>query len=162
MVAVSTKGTGEGVNFIAIGNKIFNQSGGVMHNLYALDKSSVGSRLNNWADWKMASGMSLGYPSMSSFTKMRVDGQRIEDFCAGIDSECIETDKAVQDLPYLHNIIIRVEYLSVYKESSIKAYKCGISKRAYYNYLDHAKELVANNLNLLHNVHDCDINVLCG
>lgn len=162
MVVVSIKGTGEGVNFIAIDNKIFNQSGGVMHNLYALDKSSVGSRLNNWADWKMASGVSLGYPSMSSFTKMRVDGQGIEDFCAGIDRECIETDKAVQDLPYLHNIIIRVEYLSVYKESSIKARKCGISKSVYYRHLDHAKELIAKNLNLLHNADTCDINVLCG
>lgn len=131
--------------------------------LYTHDASTVSCRLNAWALWKMDSGLALGYPSKSAFTILRVDCQRIEDHNISVDPECLETNAAVDNLPYVHNVVIRVEYLSGYKDIAVKAYKCGISKRTYYNYLDHAKQLVANNLNLvLHNVHECDINVLCG
>lgn len=131
--------------------------------LYLFDKTTVGSRLNEWANWKMSSGVALGFPCESSFTKMRVDNQRTKESYVAVDQECNVMNDAVDSLPYLHHIIIRVEYLSGYKDTAVKAYKVGISKRAYYKYLDHAKELIANRLNIsLHNVHTSGINVLCG
>lgn len=131
--------------------------------IYLFDKSTIGSRLNEWAMWKMASGVALGFPCHSAFTQTVVDNGRTKESYAPVDHECNAMNQAVDNLPYLHHIIIRVEYLSGYKDAAIKAYKVGISKRAYYNYLEHAKELIANSLNIsLHNVHTSGINVLCG
>jgi len=132
-------------------------------NLYEFDKSSVGYRLNEWAKWKLESGVALGFPTHAAFIHTKVDNQRTKESYVVVDQQCNELNDIVDKLPYLHHIIIRVEYLSGYKDSAVKAYKVGVSKRAYYNYLDHAKELIANNLNLsLINVHSSGINVLCG
>lgn len=135
----------------------------IRSDMYLLDKTTIGSRLNEWARWKLASGVALGYPSRSAFTQTKVDNQRTKESYASVDHECSAMNDAVDSLPHLHHIIIRVEYLSGYKDTAVKAYNVGVSKRAYYNYLDEAKKLIANSLNIsLHNVHTCDINVLCG
>ncbi len=131
--------------------------------LYSFDKSTIGSRLNEWAKWKMASGVALGFPSQSAFIQEVVDNGRTKEAYVPVNQDCSALNIIVDSLPHLYQIIIRVEYLSVYKDSEVKAHKVGISKRAYYNYLDHAKELIANSLNLsLINVHTSGINVLCG
>ena len=131
--------------------------------MYLFDKSTIGSRLNEWARWKLSSGVALGYPTRSAFTQTKVDNQNTKESYVGMDKECSAMNDAVDRLPHLHNIIIRVEYLSGYKDLAVKAYNVGVSKRAYYNYLDHAKQLIANSLNIsLHNVHTSGINVLCG
>ena len=126
-------------------------------NLFMCDKTTVGSRLVNWAHWKMASGVALGYPSMVSFMRLGGGHSAYDD----VDSECIETNNAVEKLPYIPLIVIRVEYLSGYKETAVKAHACGISKRSYYNYLETAREMVANNLNLsLHIMHKHGTNMI--
>lgn len=130
---------------------------------YLFDKSTVNGRLTEWAIWKMDSGVALGYPSESAFLRMNVDnGKTIESY-APINQECNLLNEIIDNLPHLHNVIIRVEYLSGYKDSAVKAHRVGVSKRSYYNYLDHARELIANSLNIsLIGVHTCDINVVCG
>ncbi|WP_145956215.1 hypothetical protein [Nitrosomonas ureae] len=129
-------------------------------NLYTFDKGTVSSRLIKWGQWKMRSGVALGYPSAAAFVGLNPSSP--SEWCGqAIDSECVQTNQAVEALPYVLLIVVRVEYISGYKDSAVKAHACGISKRSYYNYLDHAREIVANNLNLnLHMVHKNDINLL--
>lgn len=133
-----------------------------MGDLYSFDKGMVRSRLIRWGEWKMKSGVALGYPKQAAF--MNLSGVRpsdAADFRDVVDSECVQTNGAVELLPFVHIAVVRVEYVMAYTETAAKAYSCGISKRAYYNYLTAAHEMVAKNLNLLlHDVHEFDINAL--
>ena len=125
--------------------------------LESFDKTTVSSRLIRWGAWKMRSGVALGYPSMVSFMRLGGGHSAYDD----VDSECIETDGAVEKLTLFPQITIRVEYVSGYKETAVKAHACGISKRRYYEYLQLAHEQVANNLNLmLISPHKHDTNML--
>lgn len=128
--------------------------------LYKFDKTTVSSRLIRWGSWKMRSGVALGYPSMAAFVGL--SGGNPPDWCGqAIDSECVQTDAAVEQLTLFPQIVVRVEYVSGYKETAVKAHVCGISKRRYYEYLQLAHEQVANNLNLLLiRPHESDINQL--
>lgn len=147
---------------LAIGasGSTINNGGCAMDSLYTFDKGTVVSRLNRWGRWKMASGVALGYPSSSLF--MRLGGGNDQGSHYGeFDSECIETNRAVDLLPAIPMVVVRIEYVIGYKDTAVKAHACGISKRAYYNYLQSAHEMVANILNKdLHIVHESSINVL--
>lgn len=131
-----------------------------MDSLNTFDKGTVVSRLNRWGRWKMASGVALGYPSRSCF--MRLDGGRDpHDRFDEIDHECIQTNSAVDGLPLFHQTVLYIEYALAYRESSVKAHKCGVSKRRYYEYLELAHEYVSKNLNLsLISPHKDDINLI--
>jgi len=131
-----------------------------MNSLYEFDKSTVASRLIRWGRWKMASGVSLGYPSQSAFMRLG-GGIDNRDRFGEIDHECVETDSAVEMLPLVHQLVVRVEYVSAYSDTAVKAHQCGICKRSYHNYLIAAHEQVANKLNeRLRVVHEFDINPL--
>ena len=149
----------QGLGIGANGSTI-NNGGCAMDSLYTFDKGTVVSRLNRWGRWKMASGVALGYPSRSCFMRLGGDnspGDHYDEF----DSECIETNRAVDLLPAIPMVVIRIEYVIGYKDTAVKAHACGVSKRAYYNYLQSAHEMVANILNKeLRIVHDSSINVL--
>lgn len=129
-------------------------------NLYTFDKSTVSSRLIRWGQWKMMSGVALGYPSIAAFVGLSPSSPG--DWCGqAIDSECVQTNVAVEQLKLFPQVIVRVEYISGYKETAVKAHVCGVSKRRYYEYLQLAHEQVANNLNLLLiRPHESDINLL--
>lgn len=114
--------------------------------IYDLDGSSVITRLQHWGRWKMSSGVSLGYPNQSAFMHLAISSTPHDRF-GEIDSDCIETDKAVDLLPFVKQIIIRVEYVLPYSSVATKANHCGISKRSYYNYLVDAHEMVAQLIN---------------
>lgn len=147
---------------IGANGSTINNGGCAMDSLYTFDKGTVVSRLNRWGRWKMASGVANGFPSQSAF--MRLGGVPPGDAWEGtaLDSECVQTNKAVSDLPGdVHKLVLRIEYVDSYKDSSVKAYRFGCSKRQYYNFLETAHKLVANNLNLnLQSVHRNDINML--
>ena len=116
--------------------------------LESFDKTTVTSRLIRWGAWKMRSGVALGYPSMAVF--MGLGGSNPPDWCGqAIDSECVQTNLAVERLTLFPQVAIRVEYISGYKDTAVKAHLCGISKRRYYEYLQLAHQQVANSLNLL-------------
>ena len=132
-----------------------------MSDLYSFDKSTVVSRLHRWARWKMASGNAGGFPSKSAF--MRFVPSDPNRFLSEIDSECVETDKAVAALTPVARIIVWAEYQSNYQKVSEKAMACGVSSNFYYSCLRAAHENVARNLNLrLHCPDTFDINVLVG
>lgn len=132
-----------------------------MSDLYSFDKSTVVSRLHRWARWKMASGNAGGYPSKSAF--MRYVPSDPNNFLNEIDSECIETDKAVAALTPIPRIIIWAEYQSNHSKVSEKSMACGVTKDYYYKCLKAAHENVARNFNLhLRGSDTFDINMLLG
>lgn len=135
-----------------------------MSDLYTFDKSTVVSRLHRWGQWKMNSCNAGGYPSKSAFMRdAPIDPNSNRFFFNEIDSECIETNRAIDNLPHVPMIVIRVEYLSNHRKVSDKAIACGITKDYYYKCLKNAHELVAKELNLyLHGSGSFGINVLCG
>ena len=129
--------------------------------LESFDKSTVTSRLVRWGQWKMNSGVALGYPSESAFMRLTPKDKNQEWMGLAVDSECVQTNHAVEHLSLFPQIVIRVEYLSGYRETAVKAHVCGISKRRYHEYLQIAHVQVANNLNLLLiSPHETGINLL--
>lgn len=117
-----------------------------MSGMYEFDKGTVVSRLNRWGRWKMASGVALGFSSMSAFMRLG-GGTNPGDRFGDIDVECVETNEAVCVIPLFHQTVLYVEYALSYRESSAKAHKCGISTRRYREYLDLAHDHVAKKLN---------------
>lgn len=130
--------------------------------LYSFDKTTVVSRLNRWGEWKNGSGAGNGYPSHSAFVRLSGESHSVSDWIGNaVDSECIETDRAVNECPLLHREIIKVEYYLAYKEIAVKAHLCGLTKREYYNFLSKSHQSVADNLNKnLHNSHKSDTNMV--
>lgn len=125
-----------------------------------LDEGTVDSRLVRWGKWKMQSGVALGYPSQAAFMRL-VPAHINHDRFGEIDQECVETNDVIELLPYVHQIVVRVQYVLPYNSVAVKAHQCGVCKRSYHNYLAEAKKLFAKKLNdRLHMVHDFDINVL--
>ncbi|MXS81561.1 hypothetical protein [Nitrosomonas oligotropha] len=128
--------------------------------IYDLDAGSVDSRLRRWGAWKMQSGVALGFPSQSAFMRLVPAGDNHDRF-GEIDHECIETNDAVELLPLIPQVVIRVEYVLAYSSVAVKAHQCGVCKRSYHNYLADAKKMFANILNKnLRVVHDYSINPL--
>lgn len=127
--------------------------------IYELDGGSVDSRLRRWGAWKMQSGVALGFPSQAAFMRLVPASDNHERF-GEIDHECIETNEAVELLPLIPQVVIRVEYVLAYSSVAAKAHQCGICKRSYHNYLADAKKMFANILNKnLRVVHDSSINM---
>lgn len=109
-----------------------------------MEKSTLESRLSDWARWKLQSGSHNGYPKSSSFTHLAVDnGRRYEQSYEEIDLYCIETDRAVNSLDSDYIEIIRVEYLlntgRESQEMKLKCELCGLqSRKGYYERLNRA------------------------
>lgn len=83
------------------------------------DEAVVVNKLLRWAEWKMGSGVQLGYKSHVNFLKLAGGcGWRDE----SIDSECLLTDEAVEQLPIMHKELIRLEYLGTLKDEQLKAH----------------------------------------
>lgn len=110
-----------------------------------MEESTVVGRLTRWAKWKFQNGVALGYPSQASFLRLVVDGTAIEHFIdQSLDSECVETDRAYRLLPELHQLVLRIEYLSTLSTVALKAYRFGTSKRTYEQYKNDAYRLLGN------------------
>lgn len=95
-----------------------------------MEEAIVVSRLIRWAKWKLGSGKHLGFKPQISFVLL-AGGYTARD---DIDSECIETDDAVKQLPEFHRAVIRIEYLSECRNDSERAARIGISKRSLVTY----------------------------
>lgn len=109
-----------------------------------MEKSTLESRLAEWARWKLQSGSHNGFPKSSSFTHLAVDnGRRYGHTYEEIDLYCIETDNAVNSLDKEYIEIIRVEYLlntgRETQEMKLKCELCGLqSRKGYYERLNRA------------------------
>ena len=116
-----------------------------------MEKSTLESRLSDWARWKLHSGSHNGFPKSSSFTHLAVDnGRRYNATYEEIDLYCIETDNAINSLDDKDYIeIIRVEYLlntgRETQEMKLKCELCGLqSRKGYYERLNRAYSALLN------------------
>jgi hypothetical protein len=109
-----------------------------------VEKSTLESRLAEWARWKLYSGSHLGYPKSSSFTHLAVDNGRGEKGTySDVDLFCIETDTAVMSLNDDELFMIRLEYLSNVREMKLKLELCGLKHRkSYYERLNKSHALL--------------------
>lgn len=108
-----------------------------------MEEAIVVSRLIRWAKWKLGSGKHLGYKSQVSYVRLASGGYTAHD---DIDSECIETNSAVEQLSELHKAVIRVEYLSTARTGDEKAAVLGVSKRSYITYRSAAYQRIGDYL----------------
>lgn len=124
-------------------------------------EATVVNRLIKWADWKMGSGISLGYKSQVSFVRLSGGREPHLGYDQGYDAECQLTDRAVGLLPELHKSLIRLEYLSTVISEDQKAHCFGTSRRTYRQYRQDAYAKLGNLIDmLLHCSPDGDINPL--
>lgn len=122
-----------------------------------MEEAIVVSRLIRWAKWKLGSGKHLGFKSQISFVLL-AGGYTARD---DIDSECIETDEAVKQLPELHRAVIRIEYLSECRNDAERAARLGVCKRSLISYRSAAHRHIGDYLmesrkKCFHMVHDFD------
>ena len=99
-----------------------------------MERGTVVFRLTGWARWKFKSGEALGYPSMCSFT--RLGGASSRPSYDDVDSFHVETDRAFESLDQEHKEIIRMEYLSIFRNVSNRARQMGVCRSTYYGYLN--------------------------
>jgi hypothetical protein len=102
-------------------------------------------RLMRWARWKMDSGVQLGFKSHVNFLKL-AGGRDWRD--ESIDSECVQTNEAVEQLPELHKALIRVEYLSTCLDEQFKAHAFGCCIRSWRQWKKDAHAKIVNYLNI--------------
>jgi hypothetical protein len=109
--------------------------------------STIESRLRQWAKWKFKSGERLGYKNRASFLALLPPGTNPYD--PTIDSACMEVNVAVEDLPTLHQMLLRHEYLETTTETlNQRAELFGMKKSAYCHWLNDAYKRLAVLLNI--------------
>ncbi|SHM05578.1 hypothetical protein SAMN05216428_11293 [Nitrosospira sp. Nsp11] len=89
----------------------------------------VVNRLIKWARWKLDTGVALGYPSQSSFTRLVPPPPYFHD--PRIDADCLLTDRAVNLLPEVYKLVIRLEYIDAIPSEMQRAHCYGKSRRTY-------------------------------
>lgn len=108
-----------------------------------MEEAIVVSRLIRWAKWKLGSGSHLGFKSQVNYVRLASSGYTAHD---DIDSACIEINDAVEQLPELHKLLIRIEYLSTARTGDEKAAVLGVSKRSYITYRSAAYQRIGDYL----------------
>lgn len=104
-------------------------SGGSMNRGDSMSEAVIVNRLVRWANWKMRSGVALGFKPAVNF--YRLAGGLNQDYNQVIDSECIETDNAVNELPVMLRELIRIEYLGIGSDEQLKAECFGCCVRSF-------------------------------
>lgn len=100
-----------------------------------LERGTVINRLIAWANWKLGSGVALGYPSSSSFTHLVVDDSRRLRSYDDDDAYHKQTDEAIKMLSVDRQSLLRLEYLSTIKTGKSKSSAIGITREYYYKLL---------------------------
>ena len=113
-----------------------------------MEEALIVSRLVRWAKWKLGSGAHLGFKSQVNFVRLASKSYTAYD---DIDSACIEINDAVKQLPELHKLLIRVEYLSTDRTGKEKAAVLGVSGRSYISYRSAAYQRIGDYLIALRN-----------
>lgn len=103
-----------------------------------MEKGTVVNRLIAWANWKMGSGVALGYPSSSSFTHLVVDDSRRVRSYEDDDSYHKQTDEAIKMLSIDMQNLLRLEYVSTIRTGKSKSSSIGVTREYYYKLLQNA------------------------
>lgn len=122
-----------------------------------MEEALIVSMLVRWAKWKLGSGRHLGFKKQVSFVRLAGEEARCQDL--GVDRECIEINDAVEQLPELYKIVIRIEYLSECRNDAERAIMLGVCKRSFISYRSNAYRYIgeyldASKKNCLHMVHN--------
>ena len=104
-------------------------AGGSMNRGDSMSEAVIVNRLVRWANWKTRSGVALGFKPAVNF--YRLAGGLNQDYNQVIDSECIETDNAVNELPVMLRELIRIEYLGIGSDEQLKAECFGCCVRSF-------------------------------
>jgi hypothetical protein len=108
---------------------------------------TIETRLQHWARWKLKSGEHLGYKNKASFLALLSSGNIL--YSPIIDAACQEVNNAVEDLPTLHQMLIRHEYLVMTTEPlTQRAELFGMKKSAYCHWLKDAYKRLSQSLNI--------------
>ena len=110
-------------------------------------ESTVVNRLLRWKRWKMRSGVALGYPSQSPFCRLAPSATHYSD--PGIDDECVTTNDAVNMLPEVYKLVIRLEYIEDLLSEDQRVHCYGKSRRTYREDRTRAYLLIGNALDML-------------
>lgn len=107
--------------------------------------AKVVRKLTEWARWKFASGVALGYPREVSYMRevSPIDRELIRERLI-IDDECRQTNEAFELLPQLHQTVLRVEYLTAGGNEPMKARWFGRSTRVYRECRKEAYTMMGN------------------
>lgn len=89
----------------------------------------VVNRLLKWAKWKLQTGVALGYPSQTNFMRLAPATSTFHD--PRLDADCLLTDRAVNLLPEVYKLVIRLEYIDAIPSLMQKAHCYGKSQRTY-------------------------------
>ena len=103
-----------------------------------MEKGTVINRLIAWANWKMGSGVALGYPSSSNFTHLVVDDSRRVRSYEDDDAYHKQTDEAIKMLSVDMQNLLRLEYVSTIKTGKSKSSSIGVTREYYYRLLQNA------------------------
>lgn len=95
----------------------------------ALIEAIVVNRLLKWARWKLQTGVALGYPSRVSF--LRLTPPAFDERDPRLDADCLMTDRAVNLLPEVYKLVIRLEYIDAIPSLMQKAHCYGKSQRTF-------------------------------
>lgn len=132
-------------------------------------EAMVVNRLTKWACWKLASGVALGYPREVNYMRAvsPIDREIVRERLL-LDDECRKTNEAFELLPQLHQLVLRLEYLTSGDGSELmKAHWFGTSIRTYRTYRNDAYRILGNILDsrltslpvLCSNQLQCDVSV---
>lgn len=109
-------------------------------------EAMVVNRLLKWARWKLASGVALGLPREVSYMRevSKIDRELIRERLI-MDDECRKTNAAFEQLPQLHQLVLRLEYLTAGGGNELmKAHWFGTSIRTYRTYRNDAYRILGN------------------
>ncbi|SHL10780.1 hypothetical protein SAMN05216428_10196 [Nitrosospira sp. Nsp11] len=105
------------------------------------------NRLIEWAKWKMNTGVALGYKSQVSY--VRLSGGNTLTYDTGYDADCLLTDRAVNLLPEVYKLVIRMEYIDAIPSEIQRVHCYGKSRRTYRDDRTEAYKLLGNLIDTL-------------
>jgi hypothetical protein len=108
------------------------------------------NRLIKWAKWKMQTNVALGYPSQVNFIRLAPPTDpHYHD--ARIETDNLLTDRAVNQLPEVYKLVIRMEYIDAIPDESQRIHRYGKSRRTYYYDRTTAYMMIGNLIDTLLN-----------
>ena len=111
------------------------------------------NRLLKWQKWKLKVVDPLGYPKQSPFTRLTPSGSNFHD--PNVDTDCLLTDKAVDLLPEVYKLVIRLEYIEPIPSEDQRVRCYGKARRTYRDDRSEAYRLLGNLIESLISAEEC-------
>lgn len=106
------------------------------------------NRLIKWAKWKLQTGVALGYPNQVSFMRLTPPGT-FDVHDPRIEADCVLTDMAVNLLPEVYKLVVRLEYIDALPSEDQRVRCYGKARRTYRDDRSEAYRLLGNLIDTL-------------